>query len=248
MAEITRMRALAVVLALLFLGVNLALFRFVGEAEAYPQRRSLAEFPSVVGAWRCPRRTIMGEDVFRISEVDDYLLCNFVRPAKATQAAATTTAGESGAVGIVQQVNVYVGYHARQMRAGGTGRDDQEAAIHPPKHCLPGAGWDIVDAGLVEIAPPGLPGGAAKVNRFTIAKGNQRQLVYYWYQSRGRVIASDWQKVAYLALDRVLRQRTDGALVRFTVPIQSEDVAAADAQVQSILSAVVPRLPDFLPE
>ena len=239
MAKITRRRALAVAVALSFLGVNLALFRFVGEAEAYPQRRSLAEFPSTLGAWRCPKRTLMSADVFRISEVDDYLLCTFERPGESL--------GPLEPAGTAY-VNVYVGYHARQMREGGTGREDAEAAIHPPKHCLPGAGWDIVDAGVVEIDPPGLPSGPAQVNRFIIAKGNQRQLVYYWYQSRGRVIASDWKKVVYLAVDRVIRQRTDGARVRFTAPIGSADATAADEQVLSAIRVVVPRLPDFLPE
>jgi hypothetical protein len=62
------------------------------------------------------------------------------------------------------------------------------------------------------------------------------------------VIARDWKKVAYLALDRVLRQRTDGALVRFTTPIEGEDIASEDERIHSVIAGVVPRLPDFLPE
>ncbi len=233
MASISPKRFLAAAVAMIVLGLTLALFRFVGEAEAFPQRRSLAEFPSRLGEWRCPRRILMREGIARIAQVDDYLLCNYVR---VTQSSAT------------EYVNVYVGYHARQVREGGTGRYEGETAIHPPKHCLPGSGWDIIDAGLEEIEVAGLPLSPAPVNRFTIAKGNQRQLVYYWYQSRGRVIARDWKKVAYLALDRVLRQRTDGALVRFTTPIEGEDIASADERIHSVIAGVVPRLPDFLPE
>ncbi len=242
MAGVSRKRVLAVAAAAVFLVANFALFRFVGEAEAYPQRRSLAEFPTQVGEWSCPRRIFMEPGTLRISDVDDYLLCNYERP-RPTATDATDRQAPADEV-----VNLYLGYHARQMREGGTGRGDAEGAIHPPKHCLPGSGWDIVDAGEVEIEAEGLPGGRAVVNRFTIARGNNRQVVYYWYHSRGRVIASDWQKIVYLAVDRVWRQRTDGALVRFTAPIRGEDRETADASVRAAITALVPRLPDFLPD
>lgn len=233
MAGFSRTRWLAVAASLLFLAVNFALFRLVGEAEAYPQRRSLAEFPTQLTTWRCPKRTIMTEDVFRISEVNDYLLCNFVPDAETPQRGG--------------YVNVYIGYHALQMRSGGSAVGDAEAAIHPPKHCLPGSGWDIVDAETVSLDVEGLPTNPSKANRFLIAKGKQRQIVYYWYQSRGRVIASDYAKVAYLALDRVLRQRTDGALVRFTAPVV-DDEERAERDLQAVMREVVPRLPDYLPD
>ncbi len=239
---IPRTRVLAIAAAIVFLLANFALFRFVGEAEAYPQRRTLAEFPTQVGEWSCPRRIFMEEDTLRISDVDDYLLCNYERPRHG--------GGEEGSARApaLEVVNLYLGYHARQMRAGGTGRGDDEGAIHPPKHCLPGSGWDIVEAGEVEVVAEGLPGGRASVNRFIIAKGNDRQVVYYWYHSRGRVIASDWQKIVYLAIDRVWKQRTDGSLVRFTAPVFGGDNDAADASVRAAMAAIVPRLPDFLPE
>ncbi len=55
------------------------------------------------------------------------------------------------------------------------------------------------------------------MNRLVIAKGNQRQLTYYWYQSRGRVIAEDYMKMVHLFWDRATKSRTDGSLVRLTV-------------------------------
>ena len=183
MAGLTRKQLLAVAAAIVFLGANFALFRFVGEAEAYPQRRPLAEFPTQVGEWSCRSRIFMDEGTLRISDVDDYHLCNYERRRSAEPDA------QSGQTAPVEVVNLYLGYHARQMRAGGTGRGDAEGAIHPPKHCLPGSGWDIVEAGEVEIEAEGLPGGRAAVNRFIIARGNDRQVVYYWYHSRGRVVA-----------------------------------------------------------
>jgi EpsI family protein len=112
-------------------------------------------------------------------------------------------------------------------------------------HCLPGSGWDIIAS---DVAPLELPDpGTIHVNRLIIAKGETRALVYYWYQSRGRVIAEDWRKVLYQFWDRATRLRTDGSLVRFTVPIVRGDVDRADATVLDLASQIVPMLPSFVP-
>jgi EpsI family protein len=85
------------------------------------------------------------------------------------------------------------------------------------------------------------------VKRLLIAKGQQRQLVYYWYQSRGRVIAEDWQKIIYVGYDRATRGRTDGALVRFTLPVYRENEAAAEEAFLDLAPEVLGRLPEFVP-
>jgi EpsI family protein len=121
-------------------------------------------------------------------------------------------------------VNVYVGYH-------------------PPEHCLPGAGWDIIKSDIVPI-DFGVPGEAKRV---VVAKGNQRSLVYFWYQSRGRVIARNHEKVIYMFMDRALSQRTDGSLVRFTLPIQHGDEKGAEAAFQSLAGSLVPLIPKYVP-
>lgn len=215
------------VLGATFLVANTALFHLSGEAEAFPVRRPLTEFPVSLENWTCGERAQMDDWAIGILGVTDYLLCNFARSDPAAF------------------VGVYVGYHASQTRVGGTGRD--ETGIHPPKHCLPGSGWDIIEAATVSLDLPGFDSSRDRVNRFVISKGNQRQLVYYWYHSRGRVIASDWKKVVYLAWDRALLQRTDGSLVRFTVPIRNGDTERAEAEVLDVAQKVVARLPDFLP-
>jgi len=80
-----------------------------------------------------------------------------------------------------------------------------------------------------------------------IAKGDMRQLVYYWYQTQGRVIADDWQKIAYLSWDRARSGRTDGALVRFTAAISHTDEGAAEQQIRELASEIVPRLSAYVP-
>ena len=88
-------------------------------------------------------------------------------------------------------------------------------------------------------------GGEAK--RFVIAKGNQRALVYFWYHSRGRVIAQSHHKILWMFLDRARFGRTDGSLVRFTIPIEFGDEAAAEATFTEFANLVTPLLPEFVP-
>ena len=80
-----------------------------------------------------------------------------------------------------------------------------------------------------------------------IAKGNQRALVYFWYHSRGRVIAQSHHKILYMFLDRAREGRTDGSLVRFTVPIEHGDEQAAEAVFQEFASTITPLLDDYVP-
>lgn len=119
--------------------------------------------------------------------------------------------------------------------------------IHPPAHCLPGSGWDIIASRKVALDLPQLPGAPAQVNRLIIAKGDQRQLVYYWYQERGRVIAEDWRKIVDLFWDRATRKRTDGALVRLTAPIVRGNEEVSERAVLSVAAELTQRLPAFVP-
>jgi len=102
----------------------------------------------------------------------------------------------------------------------------------------------VIDSELVPIDIG--PGGEAK--RFIIAKGNQRSLVYFWYHSRGRVIARSHEKILYMFLDRARTGRTDGSLVRFTVPIHNGDVETAEATFQEFARTVTPLLSEYVPD
>src|ERR1700674_1313959 len=113
-------------------------------------------------------------------------------------------------------VFLYVGYY-RSQRAG--------VSIHSPKNCLPGAGWEPVSAGHLALTVPG--GRQVLVNQYVVENGLQRQLVLYWYQSHGRVIASEYSGKIYMVLDSLRLNRTDAALVRVSSPIGKRDESAA---------------------
>ena len=210
-----------------FLAVNFYVYHWFARVQLFPSRTEFASFPLELGAWNCPQREFMDQKTLANLGASDYLICEYRR---------TDPAGFVG---------VYLGYHETQIREEGGGSG--ETSIHPPKHCLPGSGWDIIAHSVVELEMPGLPQRPAQVNRMVIAKDEARQLVYYWYQTQGRVIADDWRKIAYLSWDRMRHQRTDGALVRFTAPIFNKDEDGAERQVHELASEIVPRLAAYVP-
>jgi EpsI family protein len=214
----------------IFLALNAYVYHFFASEEVIPPRRSFDEFPLELGDWRCRAPDSMAPEIHDLLGVTDYLACDFERE-------------ESH-----DAIYVYLGYHAIQVRRGA---GDAARTIHTPKHCFPGSGWSIMDSQRVRLEFPGFPEGGAEVNRFVIAQGNQRQVAYYWYQSHGRIIAEDWQKVVALFWDRARFHRTDGSLVRFTFPVRqadARDIARGEAAFRDLASRIVPLLPAYMPE
>jgi len=218
------------VTAAMFLALNAYVYHFFAPIELSPSRESFDGFPMELEGWMCPERETIPPEVARQLRATDTFSCRFER-----------TPPQPGAV-----VDFFASYYAKQVREGGGG--NPESAIHLPKHCLPGSGWDVIETGITELDLPGLPQRPALVNRLVIAKGNQRQVTYYWYQSRGRVIAEDYMKMLYLFWDRTTKSRTDGGLVRFAVQLNRGDDGTAEASLRELASQVVPLLPAYLPE
>jgi EpsI family protein len=132
-------------------------------------------------------------------------------------------------------VQLYVGYYASQ-RTGDT--------IHSPKNCLPGAGWDPIHSGYAQISV--LSGRQIVVNEYVIQKDLDKQLVFYWYQGRGRVIASEYWGKVWMVADAISRNRTDGALVRLVTPMNDGE-AKARARLVSFTQLLFPHLGELIP-
>lgn len=122
----------------------------------------------------------------------------------------------------------------------------QGAAIHSPTICLPAGGWEVSAIRPFRLDLPGIAPFA--VNRAVIQKGLDRQLVYFWFEGRGRHVTNDFAAKLYTMADSVTRGRTDGGLVRVITPIDAAGEAAADARLQAFLGQGLGRLPRFLPE
>jgi EpsI family protein len=129
---------------------------------------------------------------------------------------------------------LYVGYYDRQMRG---------KTIHSPKNCLPGAGWEALADRERQIV---VDGRSITVNQYLIQREQQRALVLYWYQGRGRVVANEYTVKANLLRDAAFKRRSDEALVRIVVPITSTEDHAAQIAMR-LARTVVPKLDEALP-
>jgi EpsI family protein len=87
-------------------------------------------------------------------------------------------------------------------------------SMHSPRNCLPGNGWEIWKYDEVRLPAPF---DGTSVNRFYIQNQGRRMVVYYWYQSRGRVIADEYLGKLLLIRDTLMTGRTSSALVRIIV-------------------------------
>jgi len=197
-------------------------------AEVKPARTDFSLFPSRIGDWIGRRERI--ENVYLdVLQLDDYLLANYVPQSTRPEAAGTTA-----------PVNLYVAYYASQR----TGR-----SVHSPSSCLPGGGWRIEqfeERELKGIQPGGRP---LRVNRAVISQGADRQLVYYWFQERGRDLTNEYAVKWYLLTDAVTRDRTDGALVRVVTPLrEGEDIHLGDVRLGQFAAAALPTLAPYLPD
>ncbi len=126
---------------------------------------------------------------------------------------------------------LFVAFYAMQ-RAG--------EAMHSPKHCLPGSGWEIWN--YTETAVP-YEGGEASINKYYIQRGRERLLVLYWYQSYDRVIASEYYAKVCLVWDSVMAHRTSGSIVRITVV----DTHEGEQQAIDLASQILPLVKSVLP-
>ncbi len=213
--------------AIAFLALNVYTYHFMARKSVIPPRDSFASFPLEIEDWRCARNEPLEPAVKANLGATDTLICEYLRDTHP------------------RTVGVYVGYHATQVREEGGGA--AENSIHPPAHCLPGSGWDIIDSRTVSLELAGVSDPGARAKRLVIAKGKARQLVYYWYQMQGRFIAEDWQKILYVGWDRATHGRTDGALVRFSIPVRGGGEERAEKAFRDLAPRIVGLLSRYVP-
>jgi exosortase D (VPLPA-CTERM-specific) len=205
--------------AVVFVLVGAALEDLVPtEPVALPSRAEFAGFPTQIGQWQGRRDTLQSIYLDALS-LDDYALIDY------------RTAGAS-------PVNFYSAYYRTQ---------DSNRHVHSPRDCIPGGGWQIQK--IEERTFPGVDGGSAfRMNRAIIQLGSNRQIVYFWYQERGRHLTNDYVAKWYLFWDGLTRKRTDGALVRFVSPIPTGgDEARVDATMVELAGKIVPTLERYIP-
>ena len=134
-----------------------------------------------------------------------------------------------------ERINLYVGYY---QAVGVTG------SYHSPKNCLPGGGWGIASSHQVSLQANGQP---VQVAEMLIQNGADQQVVMYWYQNRGRIIASEYWEKFWLIRDALLMGRRDGAFVRVMSYARDGQVAATEQRMRQFSEMALTELGHFLP-
>ena len=207
-----------VVAVLLLLG-TLGLSYGVEFREKIPPDKSFSRFPLEVGNWSGSRES-MEQKFVETLDLSDYVIIDYRNQRGKT-------------------VNFYVAYYESQRKG---------ESIHSPATCLPGGGWIFKEAGTATIPVPAYDGQPMEVNRAFMQKGAYKQLSYYWFPQRGRILTNAYELKIFTFWDALTKQRTDGALVRVITPVyESEDVADAERRLQNFTAAINPVLKDYIP-
>lgn len=205
------------------LGLGCLLLASVRTQEAVPLVAPLATLPATIDGYTSVDR-VVGDEERRVAGMSNYVMRVFQRDT-------------------VPAFSLYVGYYEYQT---------QGKSIHSPKNCLPGAGWEVMNASRATVATAI---GAQEVNRYLLAKGKNRALVYYWYQGRGRVAASEYRVKWDLLRDAALTGRSEEALVRIVIPVVGAATPAAlaaatkeaDTLAARVAGQVIPEVSRVLP-
>lgn len=184
-------------------------------------REGFVHFPLIQGEW-VGREVSIDPEVLASLRLTDHFIADYRAP------------------GVAEPVNFYVAFYGSQRKG---------ASVHSPKSCIPGGGWEIQAFGQVSLPGVALAGGPLRVNRVLIQMGEQRQLVYYWFQQRGRSLTNEYLVKWYIFTDALFMNRTDGALVRVTTPVpDGGDIAGADQRLERFVDEVYPLLQRYVPD
>ena len=185
-------------------------------------REPFGFFPLSLGDWDSAT-TPLEPAIEQVLAADDYIQATFRAP------------GEAAPVGF------FSAFYHKQTEGSG---------IHSPEVCLPVGGWEMFEIKTVTVDLEAQTGWAPfETNRAIIQKGLQQQLVYYWFEQRGKRMTNDFNVKIVTVMDSLKTGRSDGALVRFTTPVmQGETLEMADARIKRLMMETLPQLPRFLPE
>lgn len=189
------------------------------DSEVNFQLRPLTELSRSIGSFNTAAEFPLEQEVRDVLKASDTLNRTYVMPGRA------------------HPINLFIAFFKSQ-KAG--------AAPHSPKNCLPGSGFAPVESGMVAIDIPS-SGETVTVNRYVVARGDEKSLVMYWYQTPKRIVASEYAAKFWLAVDSIRYRRSDTSLVRVVVPIGAGETAPADALAKSFIQSALPELNRVLP-
>lgn len=204
-------------IVVVLLALALAFLDLRQKREIIPAHLELYTFPAQVGL-RMGRDIPLTPDVLEVLGPGEFLLRDYLSSTGASP------------------VNLFIAYFSSQ-RTGDT--------IHSPKNCMPGTGWAPLSNVRIPLSRP--DGSKIAINRYVIAKGTDRDIVFYWYQAHGHVTPSEYWSKIFLVKDAIELNRTDGALVRVVVPVSGSDEQSAQVQGLEFVRQIQPLLDSYIP-
>lgn len=187
-------------------------------SEEVPNYRPFDAFPEQINGWKMVQKEVIDDDTKSVLRGDDYISGWY-----------SDSPGRSA--------DLFVAFFKSQ-RYG--------QAPHSPKNCLPGSGWIWTVSDEIPIQVPGRAE-PITVNRYIIAKGEAKSVVLYWYQSRDRVVASEYKAKIFVVADAMRYNRTDTALVRVVVPVRDGKERVAQDTGVDFIKAFFATLRSYLP-
>jgi len=199
--------------------ITLALSSLVDFREKPPSSRPFNTFPLAVGEWQGERQ-FLDQQFIDVLDFSDYVSIHYSKPDSTP-------------------INFYVAYYASQQKG---------KSIHSPETCLPGSGWVFKNAGTLTLPLSGKNPSSITIMRALMEKSGNRQLVYFWFNQRGRILTNAYELKMYNFWDALVKKRTDGALIRVISPVvSSERIEDADTRLQSFLGEIMPLLNQYIP-
>jgi len=191
---------------------------YINHSEDVHPNKPLSSFPKQIGVWRGVEQRF-DDKIYEVLGVDDSFL-------------ATYRNSNGG------QVQLYIGFYQSQREGD---------LIHSPKNCMPGAGWNIVSSSIEKLDVSDTDYKTIKTVRFKLQNGIHEQAVLYWFQSRGRIISSEYLQKIYLVVDSISRHRTDGSFVRLIAPIDNGDEKKTVEYIKDFGKLIFPILTEYIP-
>jgi EpsI family protein len=188
-------------------------------AENAPLASPLAAFPTDIAGWQMYKELKIEQDTLDVLKADDTLNRVYLNPARDADA------------------YLFIAFFKTQ-RYG--------QAPHSPKNCLPGNGFEPIESGPIWVPIPGRAE-PIRINRYLTARGDEKSVTLYWYQSHDRIIAGEFAAKFWLIADSIRYHRSDTSLVKVVVPVREGDADAATRTAIDFVKAAFSPLSRQLP-
>ncbi len=208
-----------IVLVLILFAATWYVLQVTSGVKKVALKQELGTFPRTIASYHFKGSFQSSAQVVKLLGVDDYIHYSY--------------ADQSGFI-----INLYAGFYGAVGVTGG---------YHSPKNCLPGGGWGIDDVKRV-VLHSGIGGKKrSTVSEMIIRSGDKYQVVLYWYQNRGRIIASEYMEKIFLVFDAVVKGRRDGTFVRITAPVVGGRLQESERRLYRFAEHVMVELENYLP-